>query len=216
MQNLIQHIQKSKNFSTDETKEIEKITKLFPYFQTAQILLSKGLLDNNSILYNRQLKKAALYSIDRKRLFHLIVKQKEEDKESLINSINTKNLNELSIGEPLVFEEEEMHSFSEWLNLSKIRKINRTKDDKILENFIQNSTKSRKIDKNDFFTPLEMAKESLIENEDLVTPTLARVYVEQRHYEKAIKTYKKLILKYPEKNSLFAKQIELINKIKEK
>jgi len=67
-----------------------------------------------------------------------------------------------------------------------------------------------------FFKPLEVAKKSLIENEDLVTPTLAKVYLEQKHYEKAIAAYKKLILKYPEKNSLFANQIKLINKLKEK
>ena len=55
----------------------------------------------------------------------------------------------------------------------------------------------------------------LIENEELVTPTLAKVYFEQHHYEKAINAYKKLILKYPKKSTFFAAQIELIkNKIK--
>ena len=56
----------------------------------------------------------------------------------------------------------------------------------------------------------------MIENEDLVTPTLAKVYLEQKHFEKAIAAYKKLILKYPEKNTFFANQIQLIKKIKEK
>jgi hypothetical protein len=40
--------------------------------------------------------------------------------------------------------------------------------------------------------------------------------LEQGHYEKAISAYEKLSLKYPEKNSLFANQIKLINKLKEK
>jgi len=45
---------------------------------------------------------------------------------------------------------------------------------------------------------------------------LAKVYLEQGHFEKAILAYKKLSLKYPEKNSFFANQIKLINKLKEK
>ena len=54
----------------------------------------------------------------------------------------------------------------------------------------------------------------MIENDELVTPTLAKVYLEQEHYEKAISAYEKLILKYPKKNSFFAAQIKLITKLK--
>ena len=69
---------------------------------------------------------------------------------------------------------------------------------------------------NAFFKPIDVAKQSLEENVNLVTPTLAKVYLEQEHYEKAISAYEKLIVKYPEKNSFFANQIKLINKLKEK
>jgi len=46
-------------------------------------------------------------------------------------------------------------------------------------------------------------------NEDpsLVTETLAKVYLRQKHYKKAIKAYEILKLKYPEKSSFFASQI---------
>lgn len=47
-----------------------------------------------------------------------------------------------------------------------------------------------------------------------MTETLAQIYIEQKQYEKAIKAYKILILKYPEKNSLFAKQIKEIENLK--
>ena len=63
---------------------------------------------------------------------------------------------------------------------------------------------------------VDVVKESLVENNELVTPTLAKVYLEQEHYEKAISAYKKLSLKYPKKNSFFANQIKLINKLNEK
>ena len=53
-------------------------------------------------------------------------------------------------------------------------------------------------------------------NEELITETLARVYLEQEHFEKAIESYKKLSLKYPKKSSFFADQINLINDLKKK
>ena len=41
----------------------------------------------------------------------------------------------------------------------------------------------------------------------LMTETLARVYLEQKKYSKAIQAYEILILKYPEKSSFFADRI---------
>ena len=40
--------------------------------------------------------------------------------------------------------------------------------------------------------------------------------MKQKHFEKAISTYKKLSLKYPQKSIYFADQINLINKLKKK
>jgi hypothetical protein len=40
-----------------------------------------------------------------------------------------------------------------------------------------------------------------------MTETLAKVFLEQKKYHKAIQAYEILILKYPEKSSLFADRI---------
>ncbi|WP_421750562.1 hypothetical protein [Croceimicrobium sp.] len=47
----------------------------------------------------------------------------------------------------------------------------------------------------------------------LVTETLAKVYIRQKHYKKAIQAYEILMLKYPEKSSFFASQISEIKKL---
>jgi len=60
----------------------------------------------------------------------------------------------------------------------------------------------------------------LVNNDDsisdsLMTETLARIYLEQKNYDKAIQSYKILSLKYPEKSSFFANQIKLVEELKD-
>ena len=55
----------------------------------------------------------------------------------------------------------------------------------------------------------------MIQPEALMTETLARIYVEQKNYKKAIQSYKILSLKYPEKSGFFADQIKAINELQE-
>ncbi len=62
-----------------------------------------------------------------------------------------------------------------------------------------------------FFAPDQKAKESLLENEHLVTETLARIYALQGSVNKAVRAYEILSLKYPQKSAYFA---GLIQKLK--
>jgi hypothetical protein len=48
-----------------------------------------------------------------------------------------------------------------------------------------------------------------------MTETLARIYVEQKNYDKAIQSYKILSLKYPEKSGFFADQIKAVKQLQE-
>ncbi len=56
----------------------------------------------------------------------------------------------------------------------------------------------------------------MIQPESLMTETLARIYVEQKNYKKAIQSYKILSLKYPEKSGFFADQIKAVKQLQEK
>ena len=221
MTNLIEYIQAPQNIKGEDVSAIDSLLLEFPYYQTAQLLLTKGLLNNDSIRYNRQLKKAAAYSLDRKQLFTLIIGNKVGHKSvQMLEKEKIKSIpEELELGKPLDFNEGEKCSFSEWLSLSKTKKIERKpkpQQTSLINKFIDKKTTIIKPKKEVFFKAVDVAKESLIENNELLTPTLAKVYLEQGHYEKAISAYKKLSLKYPEKKSFFANQIHLINKLKEK
>jgi len=210
---IIQNIEYPYLINENNIMSLDQLLSNFPYFQTAQLLLARGLLNTNSLRYNSQLKKAAIYSLDRKKLFNLITLNKIEEKIKEPKESNKK----LEIGKPLEFNENERHSFSEWLTLTKVKKINRNhKSKNLIDNFLDNEATISSPKEDAFLKPITLARESLIENKELVTPTLAKVYLEQGYYEKAIVTYKKLILKYPEKNSFFSNQIKLIYKLKEK
>ena len=129
----------------------------------------------------------------------------------------------LELGKPLDFSVNEKHSFQEWLQISRIKPINRAnvididnnfdenniekqKKSALIDKFIETSPKIPKVDKNS--TNTEVYEQKIESNSYLMTETLAKVYLEQKKYDKAIQAYEILILKYPEKSFIFANRIQ--------
>ncbi len=113
--------------------------------------------------------------------------------------------------EPKSIGEEQVDSPNKPGAEKRIRKFN-----SLIDKFIETSPSISKPQPTKFYNPAQKAKESVIENFDLVTETLARIYIKQNNYKKAILVYEKLILLYPEKKSYFTDLISdlqiLINK----
>lgn len=60
----------------------------------------------------------------------------------------------------------------------------------------------------------DISQTSVDVHDDFMTETFARILVKQGSYDRAIEIYRKLILKFPEKNTYFASQIDEIEKLK--
>ncbi len=138
---------------------------------------------------------------------------------------------------PLSFNKEETHSFAEWLKLTSLQPIQRDKKGKtqsippaieekedpktmgikdkfdLIDEFISSNPKIQPASKS--ASTRNLAEKNLISTEELMTETLAKVYLAQKNYKKAIQAYNILILKNPEKSGFFADQIRAIKKIQE-
>ena len=165
-----------------------------------------------------------------KEASNTVVENKKEDKSieevALPEEIPVTEAQEkLEIGKPLAFSLTERHSFQEWLQLSKFQPIEREtteipanqenasevnfekqKKNVLIDKFIEANPKISPV-KKDADIPTIFYEPSNADNSSLMTETLARVYLEQKKYQKAIQAYEILILKYPEKSSFFADRI---------
>ena len=129
----------------------------------------------------------------------------------------------IELGKPIDFTPNEKHSFQEWLQLSRTQPIDRSieNNSKTFEDSMEEERKKKAalidkfIETNPKIAPIKPGTApapqfelNSSDNTHLMTETLARVYLEQKKYQKAIQAYEILILKYPEKSIFFADRIK--------
>jgi hypothetical protein len=186
---ILNSLSDSSNLTMKDYKEIEKISKDFSYYLPSKLLMLLILKNNDVIEYYKKLNEFSIQFIDRKFLKKTIEdgRSNNEIKEVFedIEIINSPNEN----------------SFLDW-----ILKTKSIKNQDILDS--ENRWQELNL------SNLKVSSRSLkkITKEDFMTETLAKVYVKQEKYKEAMKAYKILSLKYPEKISLFANQIKDLKK----
>ena len=213
-----------------ETAELKSIINQYPFFQSARALYLKGLKNQDHFRYNNELKKTAAHTIDRTVLFEYITSETFEKKENLQDVITKKIQSEakedirldeakvasdLTIGKPIQFKSSDSYSFHQWLQLSTKKPLQsvvekKSEKEHIIDTFISNNPKIEPLGKTESVTIEVVANEP---NSQLMTETLAKVYLEQKKFENAIQAYRILSLKYPEKSGFFADQIKGIKKL---
>ena len=282
--------------------EVRELLDLFPYFQSAHLLLLKGLHNTSDVKFESQLKQSALFVADREILYYLLKKEplSVAEQPEIVKSVNLiesiaidnqqtvietgKNslelINEFEKNHPgtdekrnpefpshgmqhsllvteesdeddsanivfLLDDEEEPHEekiiymdpsilvsaqddlleldlqeeglaasdeesvstgMTEVVEKNSIKQVQADLIDKFI---IANPRIEAVRDKSNY--PVEdISKPFTEERGGFITETLAKIYISQGYYSKAIDIYEKLSLKFPEKSSYFATQIEKV------
>lgn len=295
--------------------EVYELVDLFPYFQSAHMLLLKGLRDNDDVKFEKQLKSSAVHIADREVLYYLlteetkklsgelmgktvvepvIVAEREPDHEQAIGTvtetqqtviesaknsdmliseiekdseyteseegdetsiaspahpllISTDSYDENATGVMLLMDEDgqdddgmafymdpgfSIPDMSDLLEIdteatdsegfvddSLKEEVSGQRNDKVPKKQLQTELIEKFIIANPRIEPAreripteveDLSKPHVEEKGGFVTETLARIYISQAYYSKAIDIYEKLSLKFPEKSSYFAAQIEKV------
>lgn len=197
-----------------DNKDVSKLEALvieYPYFTVGQVLLAVGMKRCGHERTTQRVRIAAAMVPDRNVLRKLCTQLPDEyvatiedlNKEMALLEEKKKTLDELkAIIENKILELEKAKK-------SQKREEKTLSKAEIIDKFIaENPSISRP--KQEFFNPMTAAQESVIDQENIVSETLAMIYEKQGYFEKAISIYEKLKLKYPEKSIIFAAQINVL------
>jgi tetratricopeptide (TPR) repeat protein len=228
----------TKNLKTENDTRYTNELKKTAIYSTDRYKLHEHFHTENSLFYNEPID--TIPPVPEKQIFEeaeIITNQEQVDKEIpksiKVDSTPVPKIEHAKDENKNVFDWQSKHSRSTWLKaLSESKnpesvtaddkkhenKQTASTVDKILEGIEKLSSREKK--KTMVETPVlqsNIAKMSIIDNEDFVTETLAKVYEKQGNYSKAVGIWKKLLLLNPEKSSYFAARIselELIIKNK--
>lgn len=110
--------------------------------------------------------------------------------------------------------QKEQLNYFEWIQQSSKNSTNTSNELETEEQGRKYALLDAFLERNPKIVPSDKIKEididaaSSIEDNNLITETMAQLYMSQKQFKKAIEAYKSLILKFPEKSSFFAIQIQ--------
>lgn len=211
----------------DHLSQFEELMKIYPNFHLLRVYYLKALQKQEVLSFDKNLSHTSIATYDRELLYQFIesdlnpkkINQKNRKVQSGKPKKNvSKNIiKEKNIVQNIKNEDPSPKTlkFSEWASYLNSKKASSKKNNlhnfQLIDDFLK--TTERRIPNKNLKNNEDLSEKSWSPNYELMTETLAKVFVKQKKFKKAIEAYQILGLKYPEKNSLFANQIKEIKKL---
>jgi len=242
------HLINADHYSPADLEQVNDLCKNYPMFNLAHMLKVRI---RESLAYQKEveLKVAAVYAADRRKLYHMVTELSRpveeespaEVQEGIVFSSEPHPEVDVIIeqhapyagpqnGDNELLELEDEAVMSEPENPVKetpameekespaakekeaVVEEEKPRSNRLILDFLKEDPGPIRANKSTASNK-DVSLASIREHDGFITDTLAKIYVKQGLYAKAIYAYEKLSLKYPEKSAYFAAQIEKIGNI---
>jgi len=222
--------------------ELRSLIALYPYHQTARLLMLQNLYLLHDTSFDEELRRAAIYITDRAAIFDIVeaahykirVPQPkteetvaEQPKENRTISLINNFLDTL----PIEKEEKSKKRKPTPADaaIDYVSYLLETENDvekeheqlapqligqSLIDDFINKDGGKMQLKDEIEYTPqIKSREEEKDAEEGYFTETLAQIYIKQGRYSKALEIIQRLYLNYPKKNAYFADQIRFLKKL---
>ena len=267
MERITELIKHPERLDRDTLYELRSLLALYPYFQTARLLMLQNLFLLHDPSFDEELRRAAIYITDRRVLFSLIegahyqlrkptqkpapkaaasplgsASQLRREQSPLTSGASSTGANSRTISlidtfldsipkedapktkrKPTpadaavdyvayLLESEEEDAGTE----NMPGEVPQMPGQDLIDSFINSDTGRIVLNEGPLLTPqVEKPAEKPEDEigEEYFTETLARIYIKQGRYSKALEIIQRLSLQFPKKNAYFADQIRFLEKL---
>ncbi len=223
--------------------ELRSILALHPYFQTARLLMLQNLYLLHDSSFDEELRRAAIYITDRKVLFQMIEaghyqlvnKKQLDDKPSAKDNKQNRTMSLIDNFLETIPKEKDgsektgkrkptpadaavdyvaylLESESEE-EKEQATEVPMLIGQNLIDSFIEKDKGKIVLNENPTLKPEIEPSTDSEEKDGYFTETLARIYIKQGRYSKALEIIRRLSLQYPKKNAYFADQIRFLEKL---
>lgn len=232
LSDFIKHPEK---LNKDSLPRLSKLVNDFPYFQPARLIYLKNLYILHHNDFDKELRRAAYYLPDRRTLFQLIegdnytLTTEKRRRHTWTNAESTEDedrtcslIDNFLSNLPQEKPRRQTHADASTDYIAYLLQnedapqshnpVPPMQHQELIDNYISQGDKRIVLTQND---DEEIQAPVVIDrpDEDYFTETLAKIYIKQGRYTKALEIIKRLNLKYPKKNRYFADQIRFLEKL---
>ena len=237
---LIEHPER---MDRDTLYELRSVLALHPYFQTVRLLMLQNLYLLHDPSFDEELRRAAIYVTDRKTIFQMIEAAHYQLRQQLTSSTSTTSQSSPTSPNRTIdlidnfldsIPQEESDKKAErkptpadasvdyvsYLLSTEGTEQHTTnapdmKGQELIDTFLEQEQGRILLNELPQDTQETVSNENSDEEveEEYFTETLARIYIKQGHYEKALGIISRLAERYPKKNAYFADQMRFLEKL---